>query len=57
MDAFGIPFVGFPVERRERPRVGNWSTVSTPIGPDPTKARFAINVPNVRLGYRRPVLG
>ena len=24
VDAFGIPFVGFPVEKRKRPRTGQW---------------------------------
>lgn len=24
MDAFGIPFVGFPVQKRKRPRTGEW---------------------------------
>jgi type III restriction enzyme len=48
VDAFGIPFVGFPVERRKRPQAGKWGQVPTPIEPDPQKIRFSVWVPNVR---------
>lgn len=48
VDAFGIPFVGFPVERRKRPRSGKWGQTPTPIEPDPKKIRFSVWVPNVR---------
>jgi type III restriction enzyme len=48
VDAFGIPFVGFPVERRKRPRTGSWGHTPTVIEPDPKKIRFSIWVPNVR---------
>lgn len=48
VDAFGIPFVGFPVERRKRPRAGKWGQTPTPIEPDPKKIRFSVWVPNVR---------
>lgn len=48
VDAFGIPFVGFPVERRKRPRAGKWGQTPTVIEPDARKIRFSIWVPNVR---------
>jgi type III restriction enzyme len=48
VDAFGIPFVGFPVERRKRPKAGKWGQAPTPIEPDPKKIRFSVWVPNVR---------
>lgn len=48
VDAFGIPFVGFPVERRKRPRSGTWGEAPTTIEPDPKKIRFSIRLPNVR---------
>ena len=48
VDAFGIPFVGFPVERRKRPKAGKWGQTPTPIEPDPKKIRFSVWVPNVR---------
>jgi type III restriction enzyme len=48
VDAFGIPFVGFPVERRKRPRTGEWSQKPVWIEPDQKKAKFRVVVPNVR---------
>ena len=48
VDVFGIPFVGFPVERRKRPRAGKWGQQPTTIEPDPKKIRFSVWVPNVR---------
>lgn len=48
MDAFGIPFVGFPVEKRKRPRTGEWGQKPIWIEPDPKKKKFQILVPNVR---------
>jgi phage repressor protein C with HTH and peptisase S24 domain len=49
VDAFGIPFVGFPVERRKRQKTGSWNAEKpVPIEPDPKKVRFAVRVPNVR---------
>jgi type III restriction enzyme len=48
VDAFGIPFVGFPVERRKRPKAGKWGQTPTPIEPDLKKIRFSVWVPNVR---------
>ncbi len=59
VDAFGIPFIGFPVEkRRRRPRTGGWGHKPVPIEPDPKKEKFAIRVPNVRswaVGVTRPL--
>lgn len=48
VDAFGIPFVGFPVERRKRPRTGAWGQKPIWIEPDQRKEKFRIQVPNVR---------
>jgi type III restriction enzyme len=48
VDAFGIPFVGFPVEKRKRGRTGRWGEALHWIEPDPKKAKFRISVPNVR---------
>jgi len=31
VDAFGIPFVGFPVEKRKRPRTGEWGQTRTTL--------------------------
>jgi type III restriction enzyme len=48
VDAFGIPFVGFPVERRKRPRTGEWGQKPIWIEADSKKARYRVRVPNVR---------
>ncbi len=48
VDAFGIPFVGFPVEKRKRPKAGEWGHKPVWIEPDPKKERYRITVPNVR---------
>lgn len=48
VDAFGIPFVGFPVEKRKRPKAGEWGQKPVWIEPDPKKAKFRVQVPNVR---------
>lgn len=48
VDAFGIPFVGFPVEKRKRARTGRWGEDLHWIEPDPKKAKFRVIVPNVR---------
>ncbi|MGH8544064.1 MAG: DEAD/DEAH box helicase family protein [Gammaproteobacteria bacterium] len=48
VDAFGIPFVGFPVEKRKRARTGKWGVDLHWIEPDARKARFRVTVPNVR---------
>jgi len=42
VDAFGIPFVGFPVEKRKRARTGNWGEDLYWIEPDPKKAKFRV---------------
>ena len=33
VDAFGIPFVGFPVEKRKRPRTGEWRHTRVGLSP------------------------
>jgi type III restriction enzyme len=48
VDAFGIPFVGFPVEKRKRPKAGEWGQKPVWIEPDPKKEKYRIRVPNVR---------
>ena len=48
VDAFGIPFVGFPVEKRKRPKSGEWGQKPVWIEPDAKKAKFRVRVPNVR---------
>lgn len=48
VDAFGIPFVGFPVEKRKRPKTGEWGQKPVWIEPDSKKEKFRIRIPNVR---------
>lgn len=48
VDAFGIPFVGFPIEKRKRPKAGEWGQKPVWIEADSKKARFRVRVPNVR---------
>jgi type III restriction enzyme len=58
VDAFGIPFVGFPVEKRKRAKTKGYTGVSTPIAPDPKKAKYEVSLPNVRswaVGVTRPL--
>jgi SOS-response transcriptional repressor LexA len=48
VDAFGIPFLGFPVERRKRPKAGRWGQKPVSIEPDAKKVAHGVRVPNVR---------
>lgn len=48
VDAFGIPFVGFPVEKRKRVQTGTWGQKPVWIEADGKKEKFRIRVPNVR---------
>lgn len=48
VDAFGIPFVGFPVEKRKRPQAGAWGQKPVWIEADAKKSKFRTQVPNVR---------
>jgi type III restriction enzyme len=48
VDAFGIPFVGFPVQKRKRAKTGSWGNKPVWIETDAKKARFRVRVPNVR---------
>jgi len=48
VDAFGIPFVGFPIQKRKRPRTGSWGNKPVWIEPEVKKSKFAVRVPNVR---------
>jgi type III restriction enzyme len=59
VDAFGIPFIGFPVERRKRAATGKWGQKPTPIQPDPSKETLSVRVPNVRswaVGVNQPLV-
>ena len=58
VDAFGIPFVGFPVQRRKRPRTGQWGQKPVWIEPVEQKAAYRVRVPNVRswaVGVTEPL--
>lgn len=58
VDAFGIPFIGFPVQKRKRSRTGSWENKPVWIETDAKKAKFQIRVPNVRswaVGITRPL--
>lgn len=58
VDAFGIPFIGFPVQRRKRVVAGDWGSKPQWIQPDSRKSEFAIEVPHVRswaVGISRPL--
>ncbi|MGQ0656775.1 MAG: DEAD/DEAH box helicase [Chromatiales bacterium] len=58
VDAFGIPFIGFPVEKRRRPRTGSFGQKPVLIEPDKKKAKFALKIPNVRswaVGVMQPL--
>ena len=48
VDAFGIPFVGFPVEKRKRPKSGAWGQMPVWIEIETKKEKFQVRVPNVR---------
>jgi type III restriction enzyme len=49
VDAFGIPFIGFPVQKsRKRSRTGTVGGTPIPIEPAPKKERYRVIVPNVR---------
>jgi type III restriction enzyme len=48
VDAFGIPFVGFPVEKRKRPKTGSWGQKPVWIEADAKKEKYRVRVPNVR---------
>ena len=58
VDAFGIPFVGFPVQKRKRPKTGDWSHKPIWIEPVEKKAKSRLRVPNVRswaVGVTEPL--
>jgi len=48
VDAFGIPFVGFPVQKRKRSKTGSWGNKPVWIETDTKKAKFRVRLPNVR---------
>lgn len=59
VDAFGIPFIGFPVERRKRAGSGSWGQKPIPIQPDEAKVKYALRVKNVRswaVGVSQPLV-
>jgi type III restriction enzyme len=58
VDAFGIPFIGFPVQKRKRQRIGGWGDSLEWIEKDDSKNKYRIQVPNVRswaVGVTRPL--
>ena len=58
VDAFGIPFVGFPVQKRKRPKTGDWGHKPIWIEPVEKKAKSRVRVPNVRswaVGVTEPL--
>jgi len=58
VDAFGIPFVGFPVEKRRRPRTGEWGHKPVWIEKDKGKEKYRVTIPSVRswaVGVTRPL--
>jgi type III restriction enzyme len=58
LDAIGIPFIGFPVERRKRPRTGEWGQKPVWIESDSAKANLKIVAPNVKAwatGITKPL--
>lgn len=58
VDAFGIPFVGFPVEKRRRPRAGEWGHKPVWIEKDKGKEKYRLQIPCVRswaVGVTRPL--
>jgi hypothetical protein len=48
VDAFGIPFVGFPVQKRRRPPAGVWGQTPVWIEPDGKNEKYRVRMPNVR---------
>lgn len=48
VDAFGIPFIGFPVQRRKRAAAGSWGNKPVGIEPDEAKHSCRMRIPNVR---------
>lgn len=58
VDAFGIPFIGFPVQKRKRPKTGDWSHKPIWIEPIEKKVKYQVRVPNVRswaVGVTEPL--
>ncbi|MDG6912601.1 MAG: DEAD/DEAH box helicase family protein [Nitrososphaerota archaeon] len=58
VDAFGIPFIGFPIQHRKRAAAGDWGNKPNWIQPDARKSAFALEVPHVRswaVGINRPL--
>lgn len=58
VDAFGIPFVGFPVEKRKRARAGEWGHKPVWIEKEAAKSKYRVRIPNVRswgVGVTRPL--
>jgi type III restriction enzyme len=61
VDAFGIPFIGFPVQKkRKRPPTGKWGQELVWIDLDPAKAeKYRVSIPNVRswaVGLTQPLV-
>jgi type III restriction enzyme len=48
VDAFGIPFVGFPVQKRKRAKIKGRQSIAHWIETSEKRARFRLRIPNVR---------
>lgn len=49
VDAFGVPFVGFPVQKsRRKRRLPKKGQTPIPIAPQAKKAKYRVRIPNVR---------
>jgi len=58
VDAFGIPFVGFPVQKRKRAKTGGWGNKPEWIDKDDAKRKYRLRIPNVRswaVGIMQPL--
>jgi len=58
VDAFGIPFIGFPVQKRKRPRTGQWGGTPVWIEIEEAREKNRIRIPNVRawaVGITEPL--
>jgi type III restriction enzyme len=58
VDAFGIPFVGYPVQKKKRAPTGRWGQKPEWIQKDDKKRKYRLQVPNVRswaVGVTQPL--
>jgi type III restriction enzyme len=58
VDAFGIPFIGFPVQKRKRQKGDHGTHNAVWIQPDDAQVQHRLRIPNVRawaVGVQRPL--